>query len=165
MEIPHSWRTKEVTVCQILQYEWVMMRAGQDAELKAKKYQRKNFKNAWKIWVLKICESENYASKYGILVPHIFNLAKIYEYCWTPLLRFRNLCFTVICNIFSDPFNFHILIMHCFSLFYVSEIWNFPRFTSVAHLEREQFWLKMVSAEKTFAIYIFWALKGGTDLT
>jgi hypothetical protein len=24
-EIPHSWRTKEVTVCQLLQFEWVTM--------------------------------------------------------------------------------------------------------------------------------------------
>jgi hypothetical protein len=55
-EIPHSWRTKEVTDCQLLQYECVTLRTDQG---------EKPLLKAWKkIGVQKICERENYASKY-----------------------------------------------------------------------------------------------------
>jgi hypothetical protein len=53
-----------VTDCRLLKYEWVIISTGQDAELKAEKYE--NSENDKKIGVLKICDGERFANKYSI---------------------------------------------------------------------------------------------------
>jgi hypothetical protein len=94
------------------------------------------------------------------------------HYSTIQLLRSGNLHFPAASDIFSGPFDFPIFIMHCLPWFYVSEISSFqqftslehlqrnisdikwhplrelPRFTSLEPLQREQFWHKMVSAER-----------------
>jgi hypothetical protein len=87
------------------------------------------------------------------------------HYSRTLLLCSYNLRFLITGNIFSGPFSFHTFIMHCLPLFYVSEISNFQRGTSLECLEKEQFWHKVASAERTSAIYIFWAFTERTVLT
>jgi hypothetical protein len=57
-------------------------------------------------------------------------------YSRTPLLRSSNLCFPIICNIFSCPFNFPTFLMYCLPQIYVSEISNFPWFTSLRLLQK-----------------------------
>jgi hypothetical protein len=45
--------------CKLLKSDWVIMRTGQDAELKAEKYGKET------LWVQKIHQGKNDVSKYG----------------------------------------------------------------------------------------------------
>jgi hypothetical protein len=81
------------------------------------------------------------------------------KYSKTPLLCSCDLCFPSFATFFQ------VFIMYCLPWVYISKISNLQQFTSLACLQREQFWHKMVSAERTSMIYIFTALTEGTVLT
>jgi hypothetical protein len=66
------------------------------------------------------------------------------NYSRTPPLRSHNLQ-----HFLSGPFSFPIFILHSLPRFYVSKISNSPQFTYLECLQREQFWHKMVSAERS----------------
>jgi hypothetical protein len=57
----------------------------------------------------------------------------------------------------SGPFSFPTFIMYCLPRFYVLKISNFAWFTSLDHLQREQFWHKRASTERMLVYTFFFS--------